>query len=138
MLFDAKVSKTMRTELKFSCWFPSTSGIRRSSPILATCRSIQHALRLCVGAEDAAPTHNPRACWIHRQVAKIGEDLLIPEVEGNQPENFSTVLTISETFASNNTRKRTLRSLAEVYQVATINPWSNTAITFNASDEPKF
>ena len=35
-------------------------------------------------------------------------------------------------------RKRTLRSLAEVYQVATINPWSDTTITFNASDEPKF
>ena len=35
-------------------------------------------------------------------------------------------------------RKRTLRSLVEVYQVATINPWSDTAITFNASDEPKF
>src|SRR3954464_6369268 len=34
-------------------------------------------------------------------------------------------------------RKRTLRSLTEVYQVATINPWSNTAITFDASDEPK-
>ena len=26
----------------------------------------------------------------------------------------------------------------EVYQVATANPWSDTAITFNASDEPKF
>ena len=50
----------------------------------------------------------------------------------------STVLTIFETFASNNMRKQTLRSLAEVYQVATINPWSDTAITFNASDEPKF
>ena len=35
-------------------------------------------------------------------------------------------------------QKQTLRSLAEVYQVATINPWSDTAITFNASDEPKF
>ena len=33
-------------------------------------------------------------------------------------------------------RKRTLRSLAEVYQVATINPWSDTA-TFKSSDEPK-
>src|SRR3954463_8382980 len=88
--------------------------------------------------EDATPTHSLRACWILRQVAKIGEDLLNPEVEGNQPENFSTVVTISETFASNNMRKRTLHSLAEVYQVATINPWSNTAITFNASDEPKF
>ena len=35
-------------------------------------------------------------------------------------------------------RKRTLHSLAKVYQVATINPWSDTAITFNAGDEPKF
>ena len=35
-------------------------------------------------------------------------------------------------------RKRTLRSLTEVYQVATINPWSDTAITFNSSDETKF
>src|SRR3954469_22328436 len=89
-------------------------------------------------AEDAPPTHSLRACWILRQVAKIGEDLLIPEVEGNQPENSSSVLTVFETFASNNMRKRTLCSLAEVYQVATINPWSDTAITFNASDEPKF
>src|SRR4051812_2022264 len=88
-------------------------------------------------AEDATPTHSLRACWILRQVAKIGEDLLIPEVEGNQPENFSSVLIVFETFASNNMRKRTLCSLTEVYQVATINPWSNTAITFNASDEPK-
>ena len=35
-------------------------------------------------------------------------------------------------------RKRTIRGLAEVYQVATANPWSDTAITFNARDEPKF
>src|SRR4051812_23912864 len=62
----------------------------------------------------------------------------IMETKENQPKNFSTVLTISETFASNNMRKRALRSLTEVHQVATINPWSNTAITFNASDEPKF
>ena len=34
-------------------------------------------------------------------------------------------------------RKRTIHSLAKVYQVATTNPWSDTAITFNASDEPK-
>ena len=38
----------------------------------------------------------------------------------------------------NNRRKRALRSLAEVCHVAAINPWSDTAITFNASDEPKF
>ena len=85
--------------------------------------------------EGTTPTHSLRACWILRQVAKSGEELLAPE---NQPSNTSTVLTVFETFASNNMRKRTLRSLAEVYQVATINPWSDTAITFNASDEPKF
>src|SRR3954470_23797927 len=72
------------------------------------------------------------------EVAKIGEDLLIPEAAESHPMVTSTVLTVFETFASNNMRKRTLRSLAEVYQVATINPWSDTAITFNASDEPKF
>ena len=71
-------------------------------------------------------------------MAKIGEDLLIPEAAEGQPKDTSTVLTVFETFASNNMRKRTLRSLAEVYQVATINPWSDTAITFNASDERRF
>ena len=85
--------------------------------------------------EGATPTHSLRACWILRQVAKSGEGFLAP---GNQPSSTSTVLTVFETFASNNMRKRTIRSLAEVYQVATTNPWSDTAITFNASDEPKF
>ena len=84
--------------------------------------------------EDATPTHSLRACWILRQVAKIGEDLLIPEAAESQPKDTSTVLTVFETFALNNVRKRTLRSLAEVYQVETINPWSDTAITFNARD----
>ena len=88
--------------------------------------------------EDATPTHNLRACWILRQVAKIGEDLLILKAAESQPKDTSTVLTVFETFTSNNVRKRTLRSLAEVYQVATINPWSDTAITFKASDEPRF
>src|SRR4051812_29760825 len=88
--------------------------------------------------EDATPTHSLRACWILRQVAKFGEGLLISEAEESQPEDTSTILTVFETFASNNMRKRTLRSLTEVYQVATINPWSDTTITFNASDEPKF
>ena len=85
--------------------------------------------------EGVTPTHSLRACWILRQVAKSGEELLAPE---NQPNSTSTVLTVFENFASNNMRKQTLCSLAEVYQVATINPWSDTAITFNASDEPKF
>ena len=87
---------------------------------------------------DTIPTHNLRACWILRQVAKIGEDLLNREAAESQPEDTSTVLTVFNTFASNNMRKTKLRNLAEVYQVATINPWSDTAITFNASDEPRF
>ena len=85
--------------------------------------------------KDATPTHSLRACWILRKVAKSGEDLLAPE---NHSNNIGTVSTVFETFASNNMRKRTIHSLAEVYQVATTTPWSDTAITFNASDEPKF
>ena len=54
------------------------------------------------------------------------------------PVDNNTVLTVFETFASNNRRKRALCSLPEVCHMAAINPWSNTAITFNASDEPKF
>ena len=47
-------------------------------------------------------------------------------------------MAVFETFASNNKRKRALRDLTEVCQVATIDPWNDTAITFNASDEPKY
>ena len=48
------------------------------------------------------------------------------------------MLTVFETFASNNRRKRALCSLADICHVVAINPWSDTAITFNASDEPQF
>ena len=67
-----------------------------------------------------------------------GEDLLIPNTTEHHPMDNNTVLIVFETFASNNRRKRTLRGLAEICHMATINPWSGTAITFNASDEPKF
>ena len=87
---------------------------------------------------DTIPTHSLRACWILRQVAKSGEDLLIPNATEHHPVDNNTVLTVFETFASNNRRKRTLRSMAEICHIAAINPWSDTAITFNASDEPKF
>ena len=87
---------------------------------------------------DIIPTHNLRACWILRKVAKSGEDLLIPHTTEHHPVDNNTVLTVSETFASNNRRKRTLRSMAEICHVAATNPCSDTAITFNASDEPKF
>ena len=87
---------------------------------------------------DKIPTHSLRACWILRQVAKSGEDLLIPNTTEHHPVDNNTVSTVFKTFASNNRRKRTLRSMAEICHVAAINPWSDTTITFNASDEPKF
>ena len=47
-------------------------------------------------------------------------------------------MTVVETFASNNRRKRALRGLAEVCQIAAINPWNDRAITFIAGDEPNY
>ena len=47
-------------------------------------------------------------------------------------------MTVFETFTSKNKCKRALRDLAEVCQIAAINPWNDTAITFNAGDEPKY
>ena len=87
---------------------------------------------------DTIQTHSLRACWILRQVAKSGEDLLIPHTTEHHPVDNNTVLTVFETFASNNRRKRTLHNIAEICHVAAINPWSDTAITFIANDEPKF
>ena len=88
---------------------------------------------------NTTPTHSLRACWILRQVAKSGEDLLVcHEVEQHPAKENNTVLTVFETFASNNRRKQAQRSFEEVCHVATINPWNDTAITYNASDEPQF
>ena len=88
---------------------------------------------------DTTPTHSLRACWILRQVAKSGKDLLLNHTAEQQPAgNNNTVFIVFETFASNNRRKQAQRSLAEVCHVATINPWNDTAITYNASDEPQF
>mgnify|MGYP005816798603 CR=1 FL=1 len=54
LLFDAKVSKTVNTVLMFSAgWCSAVLSMRRSSLLLATCQSIQHALRLCVGMVSA-------------------------------------------------------------------------------------
>ena len=68
------------------------------------------------------------------------EGVLIKDTPEQHPpaNDDNRVLTVFETFASNNKRKRALRDLAEVCQVATIDPWSDTTITFNASDEPKY
>ena len=88
---------------------------------------------------NSEPTHSLRACWILRQVAKSGEAILT----NTTPEKYSlegndlNVFTVFETFSSNNRHKRALHDLAEVNQVAAINPWNDMAITFNASDEPR-
>ena len=77
---------------------------------------------------DTTPTHSLRACWILRQVAKSGEDLLASHKAEQYPANkHNAVLTVFETFASNNRRKQALRNLAEVCHVAAINPWNDTA-----------
>ena len=88
---------------------------------------------------DTESTHSLTACWIHRQVAKSGEELLTTNTSNQHPpeDDDLRVLTVFETFASNNRRKRALRDLAEVCQVPAINPWNDTAVTFNASDEPR-
>ena len=63
-----------------------------------------------------------------------------PRIPQNNPpeDDYLKVLTVFETFASNNRRKRALHELAEVCQIAAINPWNDTAITFNVGDKPKF
>ena len=61
LLFEANVSKTVNTlELSSSGGCRSGSSlIRMSSPLLATCRSIQHALRLWVATVSGV------ACILH-------------------------------------------------------------------------
>lgn len=85
-------------------------------------------------------THSLRACWILWQVAKSGEDILTKNNLEQYPleDDNLRVLMVFETFASNNKHKRVLRDLVEVCQIAATNPWNDTAITFNADDEPKF
>ena len=55
---------------------------------------------------DTVPTHSLRACWILRQVAKSGEDLLTKNTVEQHPmeDDDLRVLTVFETFASNNRR----------------------------------
>ena len=62
----------------------------------------------------------------------------IPQNNTPPKDDDLKVLTVFETFASNNRRKKALRGLAEFCHMAAINPWNDTAITFNAGDEPKY
>ena len=57
---------------------------------------------------DTIPTHSLRACWILRQIAKSCEDILTKNTpEQHLPEDDNPrVLTVFETFASNNKRKK--------------------------------
>ena len=85
------------------------------------------------------PTHSLRACWVLQQVAKSGEAILTTATsEKHSPEDDGfNVLTVFETFSSNNRRNRALRDLAEVHQVTAMSPWNDAAITFAADDKPK-
>ena len=81
---------------------------------------------------NTEPTHSLRACWVLRQVAKSGEAILTnttPEKYSSEDDDLN-VFMVFETFSSNNRRKGALCDLAEVNQVAAINPWNDTAITF--------
>ena len=73
-------------------------------------------------------------------MAKSGEDILTRNTpKQHHPEDDDLkVLTVFETFASNNRRKRALRELTGVCQITAINPWNDMAITFNAGNEPKY
>ena len=53
LLFEAKVSKTINTMLLSVGRCSEVFWMRRSSPLLATCWSTQHALRLCVDMVSA-------------------------------------------------------------------------------------
>lgn len=88
---------------------------------------------------NTEPTHSLRACWVLWQVAKSGEAILTnttPKKHSSEDDDLN-VFMVFETFSSNNRRKRVLRDLTEVNQVATINRWNDTAITFTANDEPR-
>ena len=88
---------------------------------------------------NSEPTHSLRACWVLRQVAKSGEAILTNMTSEKYPQEDDDfhILTVFETFSSNNQRKRALHDLAEVNQVAAIKPWNDMAITFNATDKPQ-
>jgi hypothetical protein len=87
------------------------------------------------------PTHRLRACWVVRQVAKSAEAILRLQPASRRPETPSfgdnNVLTIYETFSSDNLRKKALRELSQVHQVTAVSSWTDTPITFNEEDEPR-
>ena len=72
-------------------------------------------------------------------MAKSGESILTnitPERHSSEDADLN-VFMVFETFSSNSRHKRALRDLAEVNQVAAINPWHDMALTFTADDEPR-
>ena len=61
---------------------------------------------------DTISTHSLRACWILRQVAKSGEDLLVNHKAEQRPaKENNVVLTVFETFASNNSASELTEAL---------------------------
>ena len=93
------------------------------------------------------PTHRLRACWVVRQVAKGGINLLdnlgaqksrgkTPSWE-EQSSDEDEILMIYETHPSRNQRKRALREINHVSHVITSDSrWLDTPITFGQDDQP--
>lgn len=86
------------------------------------------------------PTHNLRASWVVRQVAKNGEAI----VEASPPNKRSTpapydnveILTVYEMFPSRNKRKCSPKDHEQVYHVAATSAWADIPITFGHTDQP--
>ena len=72
-------------------------------------------------------------------MAKSGEAILTNTTteKYSSGDDDLSVFMVFETFSSNSWRKRALHDLAEVNQVAAINPWNDTAITFTTDEEPR-
>ena len=100
-------------------------------------------------SSDKPATHKHRNCWILRQVAKGGLELLdnpgarasrgtnINHDQGQYPSEVKDVLMIYETHSSRNQRKRALREVYHVESTTTSeSKWSDVPITFDHQDQP--
>ena len=72
-------------------------------------------------------------------MAKSGEAILNNTTSEKYPpeDNDLNVFMAIKTSSSNNRHQRALCDLVKVNQVAAVNPWNDTAITFTANDGPR-
>lgn len=76
-----------------------------------------------------------------RQVAKSGETILggSPSIRCSATplDDDAEILTIYEMFSSKNQRKRALRELYQIHNMAATESWTDIPITFDEKDEPR-